>query len=141
MSPRETLLAAGAAEIPHAEASRMAIPIKPIVLVLVGLAGGPAQAQILGWTWESNIELNQDDINMIHQTVGQQVHCKAVGATASWSNPSSGNSGTIKLLKKYRYRNMQCEQVQYTFQTVRRTTNPEHYVLNSCLTPQGWKIA
>ena len=119
----------------------MAIPIKPIVLVLVGLAGGPAQAQILGWTWESNIELNQDDINMIHQTVGQQDHGKAVGATAPWSNPSSGNSGTIKLLKKYRYRNMQCEQVQYTFQTVRRTTNPEHYVLNSCLTPQGWKIA
>jgi hypothetical protein len=119
----------------------MAIPIKPIVLVLVGLAGGPAQAQILGWTWESNIELNQDDINMIHQTVDQQVHGKAVGATASWSNPSSGNSGTIKLLKKHRYKNIQCEQVQYTLQTIRRTVSPEHYVLNSCLTPQGWKIA
>lgn len=119
----------------------MPIPIKSVVLVLAGLVSAPAQAQILGWTWESNIELNQDDINLIHHTVDQQIHGKAIGATASWSSPSSGNSGSIKLLKKYRYRSMQCERVQYTFQTVKRNVSPEHYVLNSCLTPNGWKFS
>lgn len=119
----------------------MALPIKAILLLLAGLVTAPAQAQILGWAWESNIELNQDDVNMIHQTVDQQVHGKAVGATGSWSNPASGNSGTIKLLKKYRSRNMQCERIQYTFQTTKRKVRPEHYVLNSCLTPEGWRIA
>ena len=119
----------------------MPIPIKPFVLLLAGLASAPAHAQILGWTWESNMELNQGDINLIHETVNQRIHGNAVGATASWSNPDSGNSGTIKLLKKYRYRSMQCERVQYTFQTTKKNVGPEHYVLNSCLTPNGWKFA
>jgi hypothetical protein len=84
----------------------MPIPIKPFVLLLAGFARAPAHAQ-MGWSWESNIELNQEDINLIHQTVNQRIHGKAIGTTASWSNPDSGNSGTIKLLKKYRYRSMQ----------------------------------
>jgi surface antigen len=84
----------------------MPIPIKSIVVALVGLASVPAQAQVLGWTWESNIELNQDDVNLIHQTVNQSIHGHPTGAIASWSNPSSGNSGSMKLLKRYRYRNM-----------------------------------
>jgi surface antigen len=115
--------------------------LKTVVLIVVGLASASAEAQILGWTWESNITLNQDDLNMIHQTVDQQFHGKPVGTTASWNNPTSNNSGTIKLLSKYRSRNMQCKRIQYTLRTTARNVSPEHYVLNSCLTPEGWRIA
>lgn len=115
--------------------------IKAIVLILTGVASVSAQAQILGWTWESNIPLTHEDFEIIRQTVDQQVHGKPVGTTASWSNPSSGTSGTMKLLKKDRYRKLHCEQIQYTFQTTARSVSPERYVLNSCLTPDGWKIA
>ena len=92
----------------------MALPIKPLVLAIACLASSAAEAQFLGLGFESNITLTQQDLDMIRQTVNQQIHGKPAGATASWSNPSSQNSGAIKLLKKFTARNMRCEEISYT---------------------------
>jgi len=119
----------------------MRIPVRPIVFVLAGFVALSAQAQLLGPTWESNISLKQEDIDIIHQTVNQNVHGKATGTTASWSGADTGNSGTIKLLKKFTVRSMQCEEVGYTIMTSTRAVPAEHYVLRSCLQSDGtWKI-
>jgi surface antigen len=119
----------------------MSIPVKPLVLLAASFICSAAHAQLLGLAWESNISLTQEDINLIRETVNQQVHGKPAGTTASWSNPNSRNSGTIKLLKKFTARNMRCEQVGYTLQTTAMAVAPEHYELNSCLQPDGtWKI-
>jgi hypothetical protein len=117
-------------------------PNKAHCHMLAILLGAPAQAQLLlGPVWESNITLTQDDLDLIHRTVDTQIHGKPVGATASWSNPNTGNAGTIKLVRKFRKGNLQCEQVAYTLTTTKKAVEPEHYVFNSCLTPEGWKIA
>jgi hypothetical protein len=114
----------------------------PMVLVLVTLLGEPAPAQLLfGPAWESSITLTQGDLDLIHRTVDTEVHGKPVGTTASWSNPETGNAGTIKLLRKFRKGNLHCEQVAYTLTTTKKAVEPEHYVFTSCLTPAGWKIA
>lgn len=119
----------------------MPIPIRPLVLVIAGLASPAAQAQFLGLGFESNITLTRQDLDMIRQTVNQQIHGKPVGATASWSNPSSQNSGTIRLLKKFSARNMHCEEIGYTLMTTAMAVSPEHYTLDTCLQPDGsWKI-
>lgn len=119
----------------------MSSPIKPLVLIFAVLAGPAAQAQLLGPSFESNISLTRDDLDTMRQTVTQQIHGKPVGTTASWSNPSSKNSGTIKLLKKFTARNMRCETIGYTLATTAAAVAPEHYELNSCLQPDGtWKI-
>ena len=119
----------------------MPIPIRPLVLVIAGLASPAAQAQFLGLGFESNITLTQQDLDTIRQTVNQQIHGKPVGATASWSNPRSQNSGTIRLLKKFLARNMHCEEIGYTLMTTARAVSPEHYTLDGCLQPDGsWKI-
>jgi len=119
----------------------MPVPIKPLVLAIAGLTSPAAEAQLLGLGFESNITLTQQDLDMIRQTVNQQIHGKAVGATASWSNPSSQNSGTIRLLKKFPARNMHCEEIGYTLMTTAMAVSPEHYTLDSCLQPDGsWKI-
>ena len=119
----------------------MPIPVKPLVLMVAGLASSAAQAQLMGLGFESNISLTQQDLDMMRQTVNQQIHGKPVGATASWSNPSSQNSGTVKLLKKFTARNMRCEEVEYTLKTTAMDVSPEHYTLDSCLQPDGsWKI-
>jgi hypothetical protein len=47
----------------------------------------------------------------------------------------------MRLLKKYAYKNMNCEQIAYVFRTAKMSVDPERYVLNRCLTPDGWKIA
>ena len=119
----------------------MPIPIKPLVLIVAGLASATARAQFLGLGFESNVTLTQADLDMMRRTVNQQIHGKPVGSTASWSNPDSKNSGTVKLLKKFTARNMRCEEIGYTLATTASAVSPEHYVLDSCLQPDGsWKI-
>jgi len=120
----------------------MSMPIKPLVLIVAALASPMAQAQFLGSGFESNVTLTQQDLDMLGRTVTQQIHGKPVGTTASWSNPSSKNSGTIKLLKKFTAGNMRCETLGYTLMTTAVAgASPEHYELNSCLQPDGtWKI-
>ncbi len=116
-------------------------PVKLLLLVIAGFASAAAQAQLLGPAFESNITLTQEDLNIMRQTVNQQIHGKPVGTTASWTNPNSKNSGTIKLLKKFTARNMRCETIGYTLKTTAMAAEPEHYELNSCLQPDGsWKI-
>jgi len=116
--------------------------IIPMALILASLLGGPTQAQLMfGPTWESNITLTQGDLDLIHRAVDTEVHGKPVGTTASWGNPETGNAGTIKLLRKFRKGNLHCEQVAYTFTATKKAVEPEHYIFNSCLTPEGWKIA
>jgi surface antigen len=114
----------------------------PIIILIVALFASPsAQAQGLFLGFESNITLKQDDIDLIHQTVDQKIHGKPVGTTASWSNPNTGNAGTIKLVKKIRKKNLYCERVAYTLTTTTKAVEPEHYVFDSCLTRDGWRVA
>jgi hypothetical protein len=61
----------------------MPIPVRPLILVIAGLASPAAQAQFLGLGFESNITLTQQDLDLIRQTVNQQIHGKPAGATAS----------------------------------------------------------
>ena len=116
-------------------------PIKLLLLIIAGLTGPAAQAQLLGPAFESNITLTREDLDKMRQTVNQQIHGKPVGTTSSWANPSSKNSGAIKLIKKFKAYNMQCETIGYTLTTTASRVAPEHYEFNSCLQPDGsWKI-
>ena len=120
----------------------MSNPIKIIVLIAAVLVWLPAQAQYyLGFGVETNIELTKQDLEIIRQTVDRQVHGKPVGTTAKWSNPTSGNSGKIRLVKKFTRNSQQCETLDYRLVTKRRPAGPEHYVLSSCLLPDGqWRL-
>src|SRR6516162_7093253 len=72
-------------------------------------------------------------MEMIHNAVTNQIHGKSVGTGASWSNPASQNSGSIRLAKKLVRDGQQCEDIDYTV----RSGPPvytEHYHLTSCLT-------
>ena len=57
----------------------MSIPIKPLLLIIAGLASPMAQAQFLGSGFESNVSLTREDLDIIRQTVNQQIHGKPVG--------------------------------------------------------------
>jgi hypothetical protein len=120
----------------------MSTLIKAIIPIFLGLFIVPAQAQWLGPTWETKIVLTQLDLDMIHAAVTQQIHGKAVGASASWSNPASNNWGSIRLVKKLALKDQQCEELEYTMRTARPEIYSEHYHFTSCLQPDGtWKIA
>jgi surface antigen len=118
----------------------MSLPVKALIPV-IGLMAASAQAQLLP-TWETHIVLSQQDLDMIHGAVTNQIHGKPVGTAALWSNPASGNSGVIKLDKKLARKNQQCEEIEYTVRSGGPSVYTEHYHFTSCLQPDGtWKIA
>ena len=120
----------------------MSLALKTVGAFVAGLiiAGG-AQAQLLP-TWETHITLTQQDLDMIRAAVSNEVHGKLVGTTASWSNPASGNSGAIKLVKRLTRKNQHCEDIEYTVRSGGSPVYTEHYHFTSCLQPDGsWKIA
>jgi surface antigen len=119
----------------------MSPPIKTFVPFVAGLLmAGVGQAQLLP-TWETSITLTQQDLDMIRGAVTHQVHGKPVGTTASWTNPASGNSGSIKLIKKLARKNQPCEELEYTVRSGGTPVYIEHYHFTSCLQPDGvWKI-
>jgi len=119
----------------------MSNPTKSIVLIAAVLVWLPAQAQLLGFGVQTNVELTQQDLAIIRQAVTTQVHGKPIGTTAKWSNPASGNSGKIRLVRKFTRNNLQCETLDYRLVTSRIPAGPEHYVLSSCLQPDGqWRL-
>jgi surface antigen len=124
------------------EESTMSPLLKIVIPVVAGfMIAVSAHAQLLP-TWETHIVLSQQDMDMIHGAVTNQIHGKPVGTTASWSNPASGNSGFIKLGKKLTRKNQQCEEIEYTVRSGGPSVYTEHYHFTSCLQPDGvWKIA
>ncbi len=72
---------------------------------------------------------------------GAALEGKPVGYDESWSNPETGNSGTVRLLKEETYQGMPC---QYRGHTIRvaETQETEKLVFRRCKTPDGkWKLA
>jgi hypothetical protein len=94
-----------------------------ITLIFIGFLAASAHAQTFGPAWESDITLTQEDLDLIHRTVDTQVHARPVGTTVAWSNPNTGNAGTIKLLKRFNLGSLRCEQIAYTLTTTKRSTS------------------
>jgi surface antigen len=82
--------------------------------------------------------LTRQDLDMIYTAVTRQLHGKPSGTIASWSNPDSQNSGSIKPVKKLDKRNQKCEELEYTIRSVIHT---ECHRFTSCLGSDGtWKL-
>src|SRR5215471_16619922 len=112
----------------------MSLPVKALAATAVLLMAASAEAQLLPM-WETHITLTQQDLDLIHSAVTARVHGKAVGTTASWSNPASGNSGSIGLVKKAVREKQQCEEIEYTVRSKGLPVYAEHYHFKSCLQP------
>src|SRR5271170_4507740 len=111
---------------------KMSLPVKTFLPFVAGLMiAATAQAQLLP-TWETHITLTQQDLDMMHGAVTNQVHGKPVGTTASWTNPASGNSGSIRLVKNPTTKNQQCGEIEYTMRSGGQPISTEHYHFVSC---------
>ena len=112
-----------------------------LILGLFALAGTSVQAQYLPG-WESQISLTKQDFDMMDNAVKNGIHGKPVGSIAKWSNPTSGNSGSIKLIKKLVLNKQKCEELAYTNRSSGTAIHTEHLHFTSCLQPDGtWKLA
>lgn len=114
---------------------------KLAMLPALALAVLPAHAQMMGLSWETNVVLTQPDLDMIKSTLASKIHGQRQGATATWANATSGNSGSITLLSISSRDGRRCEQIDYRMSAANRTAT-DHYVLTSCKQADGtWKLS
>jgi surface antigen len=106
------------------------------------LAFQSAEAQLLGGLWETNVTLTRADLDMIRTTLINKIHGNPSGTSAAWSDPASGNSGTIKLLNVSERQGQRCEQIEYRNYPRDKWRPSDRFVLTSCRQPDGsWKLA
>ena len=116
--------------------SRFVLPLA------LAMAFHSAQAQMLGPESDTNVTLSQADLDMIKTAIAQQIHGKKLGSSASWTNPASGNSGTLSLQKVFSRQGQRCEQIEYRLHPPEKGKLSDRYTLISCLQPDGtWKLS
>lgn len=103
----------------------------------------PASAQfVMGWGWETYVDLTGADLEMIKTALETRVHNHQSGTVAAWSNPQSGNSGTLKLLNTGQRDGRRCEQIEYRNKSPRPNAPYDHFVLTSCIQADGtWRLS
>ena len=116
---------------------------KYLLPIALSCAASAAQAQfMLGPSWESNVTLTRVDLDMLKSAVTQQIHDKQLGTAAAWSNPQSGNSGSLRLLKISARQSQRCEDIEYVLRPPERAKPADRFVFTSCRQPDGtWRLA
>jgi surface antigen len=108
--------------------------------VLVGIAV-PVQAQLNPFT-RAGFELSPEDIEMLRDAA-QRLYIDesvAVGTVETWSNPKSGNTGSVQLIGTFEHKGLPCRRLQHDIK-VKDVANPFRYIFDRCKVPSGeWKL-
>ncbi len=91
----------------------------------------------------SRTGLRGDDLTLMSAAASQLYQQDTVtnGAEDHWSNPKTGNSGTVTVLQSFEKAGMACRKVRYVIR-LRHVTGQRIYTVNWCKTASGeWKIA
>lgn len=86
--------------------------------------------------------LNQDDLKALG-AASRRLYAQdsvADGASNTWSNPKSGNSGTVTVLQSFERQGNACRKLHYDIR-LRQRQGPRSYTLSWCHMPDGsWKV-
>ncbi|MCP4329354.1 MAG: hypothetical protein GY791_13055 [Alphaproteobacteria bacterium] len=83
--------------------------------------------------------LTKQDIALIREKT-DDFERSAAGASESWSNPDSGNSGVVTLMQKFVRQGYPCQQISYVL-NMNGESSPRQYTVVWCKTEDGeWKI-
>ena len=92
---------------------------------------------------EAGPGLHGDDWALMHAAAARLYRQERVadGAATRWSNPKTGDSGTVTVLQSFEQNGMACRRVRYDIQ-LGSSPGPNPYTLNWCRTAsREWKIA
>ncbi len=80
-----------------------------------------------------------DDLGIVGN-VSAAMNAAGTAGSRHWSNPKTGTSGTITLVRDFQSAGMACHELKYLF-NLTHPTRRQTYTLNWCRTPDGeWKI-
>lgn len=86
--------------------------------------------------------LNQEDLKALGAASQRLYEQDSVanGASDTWSNPKSGNSGTVTVLQSFERQGNTCRKLRYDLR-LRKVQGSRSYTLSWCHMPDGsWKV-
>lgn len=109
-------------------------------LVLLPVNGAAQYGRAL----HSMVKLTSTDLAIVRKIVREDFTDKPNGTTKSWSNPESGNSGTVTLLDRFASQGRDCRRVKYFVKpgpSQPASVIPATYELTTCRLADGsWKL-
>lgn len=92
------------------------IRITIMALLALFLIGSPHQprAELAGFM-EVAPRLTKQDIKLAENAAREEMEGKLPGTVLAWTNPKSGNSGTVRLIANRTWKNNKCRQVVHVF--------------------------
>ncbi len=101
-----------------------------------------AHAQINPFVGRHEPRLSGHDLGLLMSSINQvnRAPAVAIGTTAGWSNPNTGDHGTSTVKRIFQERGMTCHLLRHEIFS-RGEPQPRRYDLTWCLTADGeWKI-
>jgi surface antigen len=107
--------------------------------VMTGISLAAAHAQPM-MNPLRQLALSSEDFAMAGEAVNSLYDAKKIGVTQTWSNPKSGNSGSVKILDTFEYQGLPCRTIEHIVK-IRRQADPKKVVLKTCRDTDGaWKL-
>ena len=79
-------------------------------------------------------------MELLGATANRLYDAGEIGASATWSNAASGNSGTARLLETFERDGLPCRRVEHVIK-IRQDAVPKRLVLATCRTADGrWHL-
>ena len=100
-----------------------------------------AFAQINPFARSSGGDITGDDLKLIDAASSKlyKTDNPKVGASEKWSNPTTGNSGTVSLVQVFEKDGMPCRKLRHSI-AVKGNKDPQIYIFNRCRVKSGeWK--
>ena len=113
-------------------------------LAVPSLATAPAWAQFIPAPFGTDLlpdGMTREDVDIVTATSAKLYgnDGATVGTTEAWSNPKSGNRGTMTLTRMFQHDGMPCRQVTHKIRISGR--NEQTYTFNRCKVATGeWKL-
>jgi surface antigen len=109
-------------------------------LLAIGVAA-PASAQINPFGRDQRI--TNEDLQLIDAASSKlyKTETPQLGAAERWSNPTTGNSGTVTLTQIFEKSGMPCRKLRHSIR-VKGAKDPVVYIFDRCRVKSGeWKFA
>ena len=122
-------------------ARRRMVPLA-LALLIGGAAAAPAFAQFNPFVQRpaESGALTRDDIDRMKAATERLYTGRSIGTTERWRDPDSGNSGSVKLIRAFKTKGMDCRRMRYKVKLRGSSADPAPYFVNWCQTPSGeWK--
>ncbi|MEA2782109.1 MAG: hypothetical protein QOK29_3653 [Rhodospirillaceae bacterium] len=117
-----------------------------MLAIVLAFSWMPSHAAIMNPFGPLGLPLTKEDFSKMNAAVTPLLDedSLALGTTREWSNPKSGNSGTVTLISRFETnfegRKLPCRKIRYHF-SIRNIADPYNLEINRCRVEDGsWKI-